>query len=46
MVPTLVNLPLFIKTVETDSSAKEYKAAVMESSIMAFGPKEDQVHFE
>lgn len=39
MVPTLINLPLFVKTIETDSSAKEYKAAVMESTILSFGPK-------
>jgi hypothetical protein len=38
MVPTLVNLPLYIKTVST--SAEEYKAAVIESAVISHGPKE------
>ena len=39
MLPTLVNLPLYIKTVT--SSVDEYKAAVVESSIISYGPKEE-----
>lgn len=45
MLPTLINLPLYVRTV-TNPSMEEYKAAVMDSSIVSFGPKEDTFAFE
>lgn len=42
-VPSLINLPLYIKTV-TNPNQEEYKASVMESSIISFAPKDDP-HF-
>lgn len=43
-IPTLVNLPLYIKTVST--SVDEYKAAVMESAVLGYGPKEELPAFD
>lgn len=45
LVPTLINLPLYVRAV-TNPNQEEYKAAVMESSVVSFGQKEDPIHFE
>jgi len=44
-LPSLINLPLYVRSV-TNPSQEEYKAAIMQSSVLSFGPKEDTLHFE